>query len=113
VRRSLSTKMRLQIFQSANGVCDICAGKIQVGERWEVSHRTPIELGGADDPSNWFPAHYKCHRVQTAEIDIPAIAKAKRREARNIGAKRSSRPMPGSRASGLRKHFDGTVSKRT
>ncbi len=102
MRRALSVKMRLQIFQSANGVCDICSTKIQVGERWEVSHRIPIELGGADDPSNWFPAHYACHRVQTAETDIPAIAKAKRREARHLGIKR-----PRSITSWRR--FDGSV----
>ena len=111
-RKSLSTRDRVRIFNSHNGICHICNGKIQVGERWEVSHPRPLEMGGEDEDSNRAPAHYRCHRTLTATQDIPQIAKAKRREARNIGAHRSSRPMPGSRASGLRKRMDGTVEKR-
>lgn len=62
--------------------------------------------------SNRYPAHKACHRRETAERDLPQIAKAKRRLARHIGAYRSRRPMPGSKASGLRKRMDGTVERR-
>lgn len=87
-RRRISTKQRLAVFTAADGVCHICAGKIGVGERWEVSHLIPLELGGADDASNTRPAHYRCHRDLTAKEDVPAIAKAKRREAKHKGAAR-------------------------
>lgn len=87
-RRRISTKERLAVFTAADGVCHICNGKINVGDRWEVSHPIPLELGGADDASNRRPAHFKCHRELTAKEDIPAIAKAKRREAKHIGAHR-------------------------
>jgi hypothetical protein len=41
------------------------------------------------------------------------IAKAKRREALAGGFKTKTRnPMPGSKASGIRKRMDGTVEKR-
>jgi hypothetical protein len=43
---------------------------------------------------------------------VPRIAKMKRQRAAHLGAKTSKRPMPGSRASGLKKHMDGRVSKR-
>lgn len=112
MRRSLSTRDRARIFAKHDGQCHLCGGKITVGERWEVSHDTPLELGGADDDSNMAPAHYKCHRAITAEVDIPRIAKAKRREAIHTGAKRTSRPIPGSRASGLRKRMNGEVERR-
>lgn len=111
-RSSISTKRRLAIFMAGNGHCDICGGKILPGDRWEVSHRIPLALGGADDDSNMFPAHYGCHRASTAQADVPAIARAKRREARHIGAKTTKRPMPGSRASGWKKHMDGRVTRR-
>jgi 5-methylcytosine-specific restriction endonuclease McrA len=93
-RRSITTKMRVQIFQRHEGRCDICGGKIGVGESWEVSHRTPLEMGGADDETNWFPAHYHCHRDQTKAIDIPAIAKAKRLNAKHTGAFRKPSTFP-------------------
>jgi 5-methylcytosine-specific restriction enzyme A len=88
-RATLSTKDRLRIFNAAKGVCDICQGQIHTGELWEISHRIPLELGGADDDSNRFPAHKICHRSDTSTKDIPAIAKAKRREASHIGANAS------------------------
>jgi 5-methylcytosine-specific restriction enzyme A len=44
---------------------------------------------------------------------VPRIAKAKRQQRAHLGAKaRKSRPIPGSRASGLRKRMDGTVERR-
>lgn len=82
------------LFKSHKGICHICGGIIQAGEKWERSHPIPLALGGADDASNWAPAHFKCHRNLTAETDIPAIAKAKRREANHIvGPKQPKRKI--------------------
>lgn len=111
-RKHLSTRDRLRIFEAAHGVCHLCDTKIQPGQAWEVSHPTPLEMGGPDDDTNRFPAHKTCHARETAERDIPTITRAKRRHARHIGAHRSRRPMPGSKASGLRKRMDGTVERR-
>jgi 5-methylcytosine-specific restriction protein A len=87
-RKRLSTADRVRIFTAADGVCHLCDGKITTGQKWEVSHPTPIEMGGADDDMNRRPAHKKCHATQTATVDIPQIAKAKRRQARHIGARK-------------------------
>jgi len=112
MRRSLSTTARVRVFEAAGGICHLCNGKITVGERWEVSHDRPLALGGSDTPDNMKPAHYSCHRAQTSETDIPAIAKAKRRYAKFIGATApKARPLAGSRASGLRKRMNGTVER--
>lgn len=113
-RRSMTTAKRVKCFRDHGGVCHICKGLILVGDRWEVSHPTPLELGGADNESNWAPAHYICHRTLTAEVDIPTIARAKRREARHLGIKKTSpRPLPGSKASGWKQKIDGTWERRT
>lgn len=112
-RKRLSTRDRKFVFDLAKGVCHLCNGEIKTGDAWEVSHAVPLEMGGADEIQNMFPAHQKCHRRHTSEVDIPTIAKAKRREARHIGAHRSRRPMPGSKASGLRKRMNGQVERRT
>lgn len=112
-RRSISTKARVGIFQRHGGVCDICHGKIAVGELWEVSHRIPLELGGADDESNWFPAHKTCHRKLTAETDIPQIAKAKRLEAKHIGAfRKSGRGFQTNKNAAFKQRMDGSVVRR-
>lgn len=89
MRRHLSPTARLSVFTAAGGICSICKLKIDgTRERWEVSHEIPIALGGSDTPANMKPIHFACHKRQTAEIDIPQIAKAKRQEALHVGAKR-------------------------
>lgn len=87
-RASLSTAARVRIFRAHNGVCHLCGTKIQVGQAWDVSHDVPLEIGGADDDTNRKPAHRSCHRDHTAKVDVPTIAKAKRREAKQLGVKR-------------------------
>lgn len=112
-RRSISAKERLRLFQMHGGICHLCEGRIQVGEVWELSHDIPLELGGADDDANRKPAHKKCHRNHTSTVDQPNIAKAKRRELRHHGIKkRTSRPIPGSKASGWRKPMNGPPVRR-
>jgi 5-methylcytosine-specific restriction endonuclease McrA len=107
-RAFISTKRRLALFASKHGVCHLCGGKIIAPEAWDVSHVIPLELGGADDESNWDVAHRKCHRVHTATKDIPDIAKAKRRERKLVQRivdppKLKGGPFPTTRKAAARK----------
>jgi 5-methylcytosine-specific restriction endonuclease McrA len=112
-RRKLSTKQRLRIFEQAGGRCHVCGLKIQVGEPWDLDHIIALALGGEDVDENLAPVHAKtCHRAKTSGGDVPAIAKAKRREARHKGAYRSKRPMPGGRDSPWKRKMDGKVVRR-
>ena len=110
-RRSLSSSGLVALFAAHGGICHLCETKIQVGEAWERSHPIPLELGGADDESNWRPAHKRCHRTHTSTVDIPNIARAKRRYAKHIGARKRS-TFPGSRQSKFKKRMDGKVELR-
>jgi 5-methylcytosine-specific restriction protein A len=93
-RKHLSARARAAIFVTHGGVCHLCSGKIQVGEAWDVSHVIPLAAGGDDDESNMQPAHRHCHRVHTAEVDAPLIAKVRRQYLKNIGAwPKSRRPL--------------------
>ena len=112
-RRKLSPKQRLAIFMRDGGRCHICSGLIQVGKSWDLDHIIALALGGEDVDENLAPVHAKtCHRTKSTGGDVPALAKAKRREARHKGAYRSKRPMPGGRDSPWKRRMDGKVVRR-
>ena len=110
-RRRISTRERVDIFQRNGGVCHLCAGRISVGEAWDVEHVIPLAQGGDDDGDNLKPAHRKCHAAKS-KADATNTARAKRREARHIGARESSNPLPFGRKSRLKKKLNGQVVER-
>jgi hypothetical protein len=111
-RKRFTTSQRFELLKRMNYRCHLCSGLIFPGQAWDISHEIPIELGGADDEANRKAAHRKCHVKQTAEIDIPAIAKARRVSAKHHGAAVTRRPMRGGRNDALKKRMDGTVVLR-
>ena len=109
-RVRLTAAERARVFEAARGFCALCKLKIAAGERWEVIHPIALGLGGRDVPWNRAPAHYRCHRTQTAKVDQPQIAKATRQYEKHIGASLPSRrPLPGGKGSKLKRKMDGTV----
>ncbi len=110
-RRPLTAKQRLKLFIAHDGKCCVCGGKIGVHEKWIDEHKLPLWLGGTNDESNRAPAHVSCAREKT---DKEATERAKGRSVaeKHYGAKKSKRPMPGSRASGWKKTFSDGWMKR-
>lgn len=93
-RKRWSASARLRIFLANDGRCHVCGGKIGVGEGWDLDHRIALALGGDDAEANLAPAHRKgCHAGKTAKEDVPAIAKAKRRQIAHLGASAPKRPI--------------------
>lgn len=87
MRKRWSAKARLRIFLAHDGRCHCCGGKISVGEPWDLDHRIALALGGEDEEHNLAPAHKKgCHESKTAKEDVPAVARAKRRQIAHVGA---------------------------
>jgi len=84
-RKNFSRKERVRLFGLHGEKCHICSQKIQVGEAWELEHIVPWELTRDDSDENVKPAHFKCHKVKTAD-DVAAIRKADRVKAKHIGA---------------------------
>jgi hypothetical protein len=111
-RQRLSTKCRAELLTRERSTCHLCLGPVLIGQRWEVSHPIPLALGGPDDETNRSVAHWKCHKVQTATIDMPAIGKARRVRSRHTGAAVSHSPMRGGRHDILKRKMNGTVVMR-
>lgn len=109
-RRHLTKSQRLDVHAANSGRCHICNLVINLArERMEVEHVIPIGLGGADDTTNWRPAHVACHARKT-KADVATIAKAKRVKAKHDGTWRGPRHIvPGSRAHRLKKKLNGEV----
>lgn len=85
-RKPLSPKQRAEAFFRADGKCCICGEKIKVAESWIDEHIIPLAMGGTNEPNNRGCAHKSCAKDKTKD-DVRNIAKAKRIEAKHIGAK--------------------------
>lgn len=83
-RKSFTKKDRSRIFLANDGRCHLCSGQIGIGEAWEVEHVIAYALTRDNSDDNLRPSHVKCHRAKT-DVDVAAIAQAKRREAKHLG----------------------------
>lgn len=96
-------------FKHAKGCCETCGNEIVGGA--EYDHAVPCAVGGTNDFDNCRCLCVRCHRIKTSKVDVPQIAKSVRIFEKRAGV-RKTRPMPGSKRSGLRKRMDGTVERR-
>ena len=92
-RKPLTRNQRVKLFVDHEGTCCICWGNISVAEPWIDEHIIPLAMGGTNDWSNRAPAHLKCAKVKTKK-DMGNIAKAKRIEAKHIGAVKTKKKIP-------------------
>ena len=111
MRKTRTPSHREAICKAHNWECHICHTRIVPPQGWALDHIVPLMGGGTDTDDNLAPVHNKCHAVKTA-LDVERIAKGKRVRAKHLGLKETrSRPLPGTKASGLRKRMDGTVER--
>ena len=90
-RRPISTTKRMKLLAAHGECCAGCAISLS-GRVWHLDHAIPLAMGGDDEPHNWQPLCVQCHAEKTGK-DVPAIAKAKRREARHKGARAPRKPI--------------------
>lgn len=92
-RKKFSAKDRARIFAAHDSICGISGVKIGPKDAWEIEHRIPLALGGTNDDENLYPALVEPHKGKT-KLDVKAIAKCKRLEARENGSRRQRKPIP-------------------
>ena len=111
-RKRRTPKQRIAICEAHGWICHLTGIKIDpVRDRWELDHVIPLTEGGSDDDDNLAPALASAHLKKTVER-APIGAANRRKMYKHLGAKKKrSRPIPGSRRSGVRKRMDGTVEK--
>lgn len=104
--------VKLRVFERYGGRCYLSDRLIRAGDAWECDHIIALCNGGENRESNLAPALRAPHREKT-RADVAEKAMIYRKRAKHMGIARKGRPMPGSKASGLRKRMDGTVERRT
>lgn len=115
-RRNFPSSVTVEAIRrasKANGFpcCEVCGTMMKRGQ-WHFDHIIPDRMGGEPTLENCAVICVPCHAQKTSK-DVGDIARAKRLEAKHSGAKRStSRPMLGSRASGIKIKMNGAVVSR-
>lgn len=89
MRQEFSAKVKVAAFERAKGCCELCKTGIRLrpGDIY-YDHRNPDALGGEPTLENCQVLCRSHHAAKTADEDVPAIAKAKRRYRRAAGIKK-------------------------
>lgn len=99
--------VRLRVFDRFHGVCCECSVGI-TGRRWVCDHRKAIVNGGENREANLGPIHEDCDKKVKTPADVAEKRINNRVRSKHLGIeKRKSRPMPGSRDSGIKMKIGG------
>jgi 5-methylcytosine-specific restriction enzyme A len=110
VRKEFSKKVKLAAWQRSGGICECgCGVKIITGV--EYDHIVEDTLGGEPTLENCRVMSKRCHDLKT-RTRRPEIDKTNRVFEKRINARKKSRPIPGSKASGYRHKMNGDWVKR-
>ncbi len=105
-------RVKLRIFEKALGRCNGCGNRIYAGTIPAYDHIIALVNGGQNRESNLQLLCSLCHQIKTG-ADVAEKSLVYRKKAKHLGIKlKQSRPIPGSRASGLKRGFDGIVRRR-
>lgn len=108
-RLEFSRTTKLAAYDRCGGTCEGCGCDLALAKGVEYDHRIADNLRPDNSVENCQVLCIPCHKQKT-KADVKVIAKANSVRAGRLNAKPfPSRPLPGSRGSGLRKKFDGTV----
>lgn len=105
-------RVRVRVFERHHGICYLSGRPIRAGEQWHCDHIIALINGGGHREFNLAPVLTEPHKAKSLD-DVALKSKIYRKKTAFLGLKkRKGRPMPGSKASGLKKGFDGIVRKR-
>jgi 5-methylcytosine-specific restriction endonuclease McrA len=109
---AIPQRVRLRVWERCEGRCGECGRKIGPSDSWIIEHLLAIINGGQNRENNLGVTCGWC-KPDKDRKDVAVKVKSARVRAKHAGVKKTSgRPMPGTKASGLKKAFDGRVIKR-
>lgn len=104
-------RVRLRVYLRDKGVCRECGRKLGPADKPECDHIVAICNGGQNRERNLRTLCNWCHAAKSRK-DVAEKSRTAHVLSKHVGIKRAStRPMPGSRASGIRKRMNGTVER--
>lgn len=108
---SIPPRVRLRIFERYNGHCAQCGRTLRPGH-YAFDHIKALINGGTHSESNLQPlCDVPCHQNKTAD-DVKQKSVSYRKRRKRVGIRQVQfRPLPGTRASGIRKRMNGSVER--
>lgn len=104
-------RVRLRVLLTFNRVCNKCYRVIRPGVEWTCDHKIALINGGENRERNLQPLCGWCNPLKNA-ADVAEKSKVYDRKLNHSGIRKAKgRPLPGTRASGVRRRMDGTVEK--
>lgn len=105
-------RVRLRVFEKHGGRCYLSGQKILPGDKWDLEHIKALCNGGEHRESNFAPALARYHKPKTkADLAEKSHVYARKLSHAGIQQKPKGRPIPGTRASGIRKRMNGNVER--
>lgn len=110
---AIPARVKIRVFDRCNGQCRNCGVRIGASVRPAFDHVVALVNGGQNRETNLQLLCLPCHSQKT-QSDVAQKAATYRKRLTHLGIKpRKGRPMPGSKASGIRKRMNGAVERRT
>lgn len=109
---AIPVRVKLRVFDRYHRTCTECSKDISGGLFPAYDHIVAIVNGGENRESNLQLLCVPCHKVKTA-ADVGQKRVNNRVRAKHLGIKKTKgRPMPGSRASGIKMKIGGGWVRR-
>jgi 5-methylcytosine-specific restriction endonuclease McrA len=106
-------RVRVRVWDRANGHCQNCTRKIAAGERWVADHILAIINGGANREKNLQLLCDWCDRKVKTPADVAEKKVTARKKGKHIGAvSKPKKPFPGGRGSKFKQKIGGGVVYR-
>lgn len=93
-RSEFPKTVKLAAWERCGGHCE-CGCMLKIIGTPEYDHwPVPASLGGPGTLENCRVLSKKCHRMITAQVDVPAISKSQRIYEKRAGVRKTRRPIP-------------------
>lgn len=107
---AIPSRVQLRVYMKSNGNCALCGRTLRPGH-WACDHITALINGGQHRESNLQALCISpCHSDKTRH-DVAEKSATYRVRLKETGIKKPGNPIPGSKASGIRKRMNGDVER--